>query len=393
MSEEQKNGDDASLNTPGENTPPPSPEEASPAVDTAGNGGSNSVVWITRIVLLLAAAFFVWYIFSDRNTPYTDQGRVTEIILPVTPRVSGYLTEVRVRLHSPVRNGDLLFVVDTTPYALAVKKAEANLENVIQQLGAQGSSVKAAASRVGIARAQLDRALRNYNRTQRIIHKNPGALSQVDIDRVETSLDQARENLANAEANLEKTKKQLGPAGLRNPQLRMAINDLNNAQMQLDWTRIYAPVDGYIESFNLDVGYYCQAGKPLATIVSKEDLWIQANFKENNLTKMKEGDPVKILLDVAPGRIFRGHVRSISYGVSTGNTTRPGKLPAVTTTSTWLRDPQRFPVIVEITDTAAVPLCRAGGQADIVVYTGDHPLLNKIADLRIRINSWLSYVR
>jgi multidrug resistance efflux pump len=354
---------------------------------------ANPVVWTTRIVLVLAAIVFVWYMYSDRFTPYTDQARVTEITIPVVPRVSGNLIDVRVKLHSAVKTNDLLFQIDTSQFALAVKGAEANIENVIQQLGAQGASVKAAASAVGVAKAQLDRAQRNYNRTERVIKKNPGALSQADIDRVETSLSQAVENLANAEANLSKVKKQLGPEGENNPQLKLAINQLNNAQLQLSWTKIFAPTDGYIESLNLDVGYYAQAGKPLATLVSKEDLWIQANLKENNLSKMKPGDKVEFILDIAPGRVFKGTVGSIGYGVQTGNKTTPGDLPDIKSKSSWLQDPQRFPVVIEISDPEVKKLCRAGGQADVVIYTGDHSFLNFIARIRIRINSWLSYVR
>jgi multidrug resistance efflux pump len=353
----------------------------------------NPVVRTMQVVLLLAAIVFVWYVFSDRMTPYTSQSRVKEIIIPVTPRVSGYLIDVRVKLNSVVKANDLLFQIDTTSYALAVRKAIANLENVIQQLGAQSASVKAAASAVGVAKAQLDRAQRNYNRVERIVKKNPGALSQYDIDRVETSLSQAVEKLSNAEANLAKAKKQLGPTGENNPQLRMAINDLDNAQMQLNWTKVYAPADGYIESFNLDVGYYCQAGKPITTLVSKEDLWIQADFKENNLSNLKQGDDVEFILDIAPGKVCKGKVRSIGYGVDDGTKVTPGNLPKISSKSSWLQDPQRFPVIVSVTDTTARRLCRAGGQADVVVYTGKHPLLNAIAKLRIRINTWLSYVR
>jgi multidrug resistance efflux pump len=163
--------------------------------------------------------------------------------------------------------------------------------------------------------------------------------------------------------------------------------------MQLDWTRIYAPTDGYIESFNMDVGYYCQAGKPITTLVSKEDLWIQADFKENNLSNMKIGDKVEFILDVVPGKVFRGKVRSIGYGVDAGNKMSPGDLPKISSKNSWLQDPQRFPVIISMADTAAIRICRAGGQADVVVYTGDHALLNAIAKLRIRINTWLSYVR
>jgi multidrug resistance efflux pump len=353
----------------------------------------NPIVWTTRIVLLLAAIVFVWYVYSDRFTPYTDLARVTEIIIPVVPRVSGNLIDVKIKLHSVVKTNDLLFQIDTSQYALTVKGAEANIENVIQQLGAQSASVKAAASAVGIARAQLDRAQRNYNRTDRIIKKNPGALSQVDIDRVETSLNQAVETLANAEANLTKAKKQLGPEGENNPQLRMAINQLDNAILQLSWTKIFAPTDGYIESFNLDAGYFAQAGKPLVTLVSKENLWIQANFKENNLSKMKTGDEVEFILDAAPGKVFKGIVGSIGYGVQTSNKSTPGDLPDIKSKSSWLQDSQRFPVVIEISGTDVKKLCRSGGQADVVVFTGDHSFLNSIARFRIRINSWLSYVR
>ncbi len=353
----------------------------------------NPVLKTLRIVLLIAAVIFLWYIFSDRFTPYTNQARVTGIIIPVTPRVSGYLVDVKVRLHSAVKANQLLFQIDTSQYVLAVKRAEAYLENVIQQLGAQSAGIKAAASRLGISKAQLDRAQRNYNRVKRITEKNPGALSRRDIDQAETALDQTLEQVASAEANLAKAKIQFGPAGEKNPQLRMAINDLNNAQLQLAWTKIYAPTDGYIESFNMDVGYYCQAGKPIVTLVSKEDLWIQANFKENNLSKMKAGNEADFILDIAPGRIFSGKVRSIGYGVQSGNGAVPGDLPSISGASSWLQDPQRFPVIVTFTDTTAKRLCRAGGQADVVIYTGNRPILNAIAKVRIWINSVLSYLR
>jgi multidrug resistance efflux pump len=353
----------------------------------------DPVIKITYIVLLITAVVFIWYILSDRFTPYTSQARITETTIPITPRVSGYLIDVKIKLHSIVQAGDLLFQIDTTQYYIAVKKAEANLENVAQQLGAQGAAIKAAASSVGVAKAQLDRAQRNYNRTQRIIKKNPGALSQYDIDKVETSLNQALEKLSSAEANLQKTKKQLGITGKDNPMLRIAINDLNNALMQLHWTKIYAPTKGYIECFNLDVGYYCQAGKPLTTLVTKENLYIQANYKENNISNMKIGDNVEFLMDIAPGKIFKGKIQSIGYGVDAGNKANPGDLPKISQSSSWLQDPQRFPVIISVTDSTAISLSRNGGQVDVVVFTGEHSILNAIAKFRLRINSWLSYVR
>ena len=167
-----------------------------------------------------------------------------------------------------------------------------------------------------------------------------------------------------------------------------------NAQLNLEFTTIIAPTVGVIESFDIDLGYYAGAGAPMATLISNSDIWIQADMKENNLSKMKVGNKVKITFDIAPGKIFTGTVRSLGYGVSTADQTNKGSLPKITSKNSWLRDPQRFPVIVSVDDNDTFSkLYRIGGQADIVVYTGDSFILNSLASLRIRLNSWLSYVR
>lgn len=347
----------------------------------------------TISILVLCMVIFYWYVMADRHTPYTDLARVNEIYIPISPRVSGYLTKVNVRLHSHVSYDDVIFEIDKRPYILAVELAEANLENVIQQVGAQSAGVKSAASSVGVATAQLDRAQRNYDRVMRIHDKNPGAMSQSDIDRVETSLNQAVERLASSEANLEKAKVQLGITGPQNPQIRIAINQLETAQLDLEFTNLYANFDGYIESFNVDIGYYCNAGAALATIVSSESKWIQADLKENNLSYLETGDSVHYFFDVAPGRIFSGKIRSIGYGVNSGNSTNKGELPTIKSSSTWLREPQRIPVIIDISNPEAFNLSRNGGQVDIVVFSGDNKWLNKIGEFQLWLNSKLSYIR
>jgi multidrug resistance efflux pump len=351
-----------------------------------------TMVWVTRVVLLISLLIFIWYVQSDRLTPYTTQVRITELIIPITPRVSGYLTDVRVKLNSVVAANDTLFQLDQLPFELAVHKARANVDNATQHMGAQGANVTAAASSVGVAKAQLDRSQRNYDRTQRVLEKNPGAVSQADIDRIETSLDQSIEKLASAEANLTKAQKELGVLGPENPELRLAIAELEQAELNLSYTIIFAPNEGIIESFNVDEGYYGQAGQPLATLVSKQDVWLQADFRENNLSNMKTGDLVKFTLDIAPGKVFEGHVRGIGSGVDGGNAVNPGTLPAIGSSSSWLREPQRFPVTIAFNDDEVLGLCRAGGQAEVVVITGNHGILNAIAGFRIKLNSWLSYV-
>lgn len=355
--------------------------------------GSNSAKVLTIVLLVVASLFLAWYIFSDRYVPYTDLARIKGLMVPVAPRVAGKITGIYIKLHSKVESGDTLFQIDRRPFALAVAKAEANLDNTGQMVAARTASVKSAAGRLGVARAQLDRAERNWARVQKVLEENPGALSQSDRDQAETSLSQATEQVASAEADLERAQQALGISGEDNPQFRAAVKSLEEAQLNLAFTSVVAMEDGYVESFNIDLGYYASPGQPLATLVSEKEYWIQADMKENNISLMQPGDPVEIALDVAPGTVYQGVVQSIGYGVSTGNTNR-GDLPGVSSSQGWLRDPQRFPVIVKINRSdKSLPALRLGGQADVVVYTGDHGLLNAIGKLRIRFMSWISYVR
>jgi multidrug resistance efflux pump len=349
---------------------------------------------ITLIVLLISVLFFVWYITSERHTPYTDQARIKGLVTPITSRVSGNIIDIRIQLHSNVKVGDTLFQIDPLPYQIAVLKAEANIDNTTQSVAASTSSVKSAAGRLGVAKAQLDRAQRNWNRVESVMKENDGALSENDKDQSETALLTANEQVASSEANLDRAKQSLGDSGPDNPKIRAALKDLEKAQLDLAFTTIIASTDGVIESFDLDLGYFAAAGQPLTTLISKTDLWIQADLKENNMSLMNVGDPVKFTLDIDPGKIYEGSVRSMGFGAATDKPNKGG-LPNIDSKTGWLRDPQRFPIIIGLnsTDDTFQKKIRIGGQADIVVYTGSNRLLNTLASFRIRFNSWLSYVR
>ncbi len=369
---------------------PPSNEEV---IKESKKGKFSPIKLITWTVLFICLLIFVWYVKADRHTPYTDQARVQQLILPITPRVSGYITKVNVRLHSKVSAGDTLFEIDKRPLIVALNKAEADVDNTAQQMGAGSAEVKSAASNVGVAEAALDRAQRNYNRMEKVYATNPGAVSQVDRDRVETSLDQAVEKLSSANATLEKSKRTLGIVGPENPQLRAAISALQKAELDIQFSTIIAESDGFIESFNVELGYYCSIGQPLATFISYQDVWVQADMRENNLSYIKPGDKVEFVLDVVPGKIFQSSISSVGYGVSTSNDVNRGGLPIVGSSSSWLREPQRFPVIFYIKDPELLNYVRSGGQVDVLVYTGDSSFLNWVGHIQIWLVSMLSYVR
>lgn len=347
---------------------------------------------ITLMVLIISGLFFVWYILSDRYTPYTDQARIQGLITPVSPRVSGFVTDIKVKLHSQVKSGDVLFQLDKRPFEIAIEIAEANIDNTNQSIAASSASVKSSAGKLGVARAQLERAERNWARVEKVMKENEGALSAADKDQAETALLQATEQVASAEASLERAKQSLGESGPDNPKIRSAIQNLEQAQLELQFATIVAPTDGVIESFDVDLGYYASAGQPITTLISNTDVWIQANMKENNLSQMELGDEVEFSLDIAPGKIFKGKVRSMGFGVATDETNKGG-LPSISEKKGWLQDPQRFPVIISHDDPEVKELFRLGGQVDVVVYTGNSFILNAIAAFRIRLISFLSYVR
>jgi multidrug resistance efflux pump len=348
---------------------------------------------ITLIVLAVVAVVFIWYVASDRITPYTSQARVQGLTVPIMPQVSGYLVDVRVRLHDVVEPGDTLMQLDRRQYEVAVRNAEASLDAAQQQVGALMATVRSSEGRLGVARAQLDRAQRNFDRVQAVQAENPGALSQADIDRAETSLAQAVERVSSAEADLDRAIQQLGETGPNNPTLRAAEAALEKARLDLGFTTLRATSRGGIESFRLDVGQFAAAGQPLAMFVSTHDVWIEADMRENNISNIKAGDRVEFTLDVAPGRIFKGTVSSVGYGVGQPGGESPGALPTVEGASGWLRDPQRFPVVVRFNADETQGLMRVGGQVDVIVYTDGNFILNTIGKLRIRLSSLLSYVR
>ena len=372
-----------------------SPEESIKETSTTSEETpkKSPIKLITTIVFLISLLFFTWYILAERHTPYTDQARIKGLITPVTPRVSGNVTKINVRLHKKIQEGDTLFELDKKPFLIAIAKAEANIENTTQSVSASGSTVKSAKGKLGVATAQLERAERNWKRVEKVMKENSGALSANDVDQAETSYLQAIEQVASAEANLERSRQSLGDSGPDNPKIRAARNDLEQAKLNLEFATVTAPTNGVIESFNIDLGYYAATGQPLTTLISSNDVWIQADMKENNLSLMEVGDPVKFTFDIAPGKIFEGKIRSMGFGVSTEETNKGG-LPTISSKSGWLRDPQRFPVIIDIENANEISrLFRLGGQVDVVVYTGNHAFLNTLASFRIKLNSWLSYVR
>ncbi len=371
---------------------PDEPETSGSEGNVQASRERDPVRRITWIVLSVCAALFVWHLVSDRFTPSTDQARVRGFVVPIAPKVSGTIKQIKVDINQLVKKDDVLFKIDPLDYEIAVQAAQAALDTTGQQIGVETASIQSAAANVGDNNAQLTKAQRDLDRLQRVAKIDPGAVSKVSLDNAQAAVEQAKSRLEGAEADLEKARQQLGRGGKNNPKIRAALSALEKARLDLARTTIYAPADGYVTNLQVDIGHYAKAGQPLVTFLSDTEVWIQADMRENSIGNIKEGNPVDILLDIAPGRIFKGQVLSIGFGVDKGQGGYLGSLPTIKGTGGWLRDAQRFPIIIKFTDDKAQGLRLLGGQADVMVYTGNNFILNPFGWLWIRFLSILSYV-
>ncbi len=344
----------------------------------------------TLIVAFICVVLFALYVLTDRHTPYTDSARVNGFVVPIVAEVSGYLVKVQADPNEAVAPGTVLARIDPSRYQLAVEQAAAALELAGQEVGAGTASVETAQAQLVAARANLDNTRVQAGRILAVEEK--GVVTRAQADEARARVAQAEADLASAEAELERAKEQLGSQGQDNPRIRRALADLQEAQLDLARTELQAPSVGGVTNLQVDVGSYVKSGQPIMTFVSGNDVWIEADMRENSLGNIKPGDRAEILLDVAPGRLFEGVVDSIGPGVEIKSAGAPGDLPTPSAPKTWLRDAQRFPVIIRFVDQEAAGLRRVGGQADVVVYTGSNPLTNALGWVVIRLASILSYV-
>lgn len=365
--------------------------EEAPAAQPPVQSDHDPVRRFTRIVLIVIAMLFVWYVLSDRFAPWTDQARVQTFVVPITPKVSGKVKHVAVVENQVVDAGDLLVEIDPREYELALQRAEAALEIAGQSTGADTAGVRAAEATLGTVRAELRGVKQESERVERMFRQDAGAVSQSARDEARSTFEQALAQEANAVAELERAKEQLGKGGDDNPRVRDAIAALEQARIDLAETKLQAPSDGGITNLIVDEGHYAKKGSPLLTFISFSDQWIQANFRENSVANIRAGQPVDIVLDMRPGKVFEGVVVSRGYAVKQESGGTTGDLITIRASSGWLRDAQRFPVIIDFADNEAAGYRFNGGQADVQVY-GDNAVLNAFGWVWIRLMSLFSYV-
>jgi len=383
-------------NEPKPPSPPAAPAGPPAAVATEQPppkpGGGSRVGAI--IVLVLIVFSLTWYFVSDRLTPHTSQARVQAFVVPVAAEVAGQVLKVHVKNNDEVQAGQALFDIDPEPYRITLQRSRSDYETVRRSFNASGSTVEAAQAGVQSADAQLVYAQQDTKRLEQIYAEDPGAISLRRVQNSQAALISAVSKKKSAEADLQKARESAGERNENNAQLISARSAVEKAELDLKRTKVVAPSRGVVNDLRTDVGQYAQPGAPAMTLIAVHDLWINADMTENNLGNIKPGDPVDIVLDVMPGEVLKGRVRSVGGGVGTGQPAQAGALPKVENSRDWLRQAQRFPVAVEFDPAEAKRLqaVKIGGQANVLVYTGDHPVMNWLGAVFMSLTSYLTYL-
>lgn len=387
--------------TDNSSTTEPDPPTPTPATAETGTGtGTEKTAatakdpvrqWTIR-VLLLSVILLAYYLAADRLTPLSTQARVHALVVPIAPEVGGTVTAVAVSNNQVVQPGDLLFRIDDKNYRLALASAEASLQTARQATGASAAAVSAAEAGVKSAQANLDRASQDAIRLRRIKSQDAGAISDRRIESSEAALIVAQQQLEAARANLEQARQNFGDEGDLNSRVQQALAAMEQAKLNLARTAVLAPTAGVVTDVRVDTGNFAAAGAPQMTFIATDEVWVQADFTENNLGHVDRDDPVEIAFDVFPGRVFEGRVRATGYGVAVDSAPL-GSLPSIQNDRQWLRSAQRFPVIVEFElPPEETRRLKVGAQASVIIYSDEGLVFNSLGKLSMRIGSLLSYL-
>ena len=346
---------------------PSEPSTMQPA--SASNGGNKKI----KALIILASAIIIagwfgltWFISSKSNIE-TDNAFIEARILPVSSKVSGTVARVLVSDNQFVKQGDLLLEIDQRDYQLQIAKAAAGVGMAENESGGEQQKVEGARAALQSARARFDQALLDQTRAEKLYGRD--VLPKEQLDRVTTARKVSEAQLKEAEESFKRFQAEAGLAVKTGNKARIMQRraQLDEAQLQLSYTKIFAPRDGYITRKSVEEGVNIQAGQPLMALVPLQDAWITANYKERQITWMKPGQKVEFTVDAYPGKIFSGKVDSIMAGTGAAFSL----LPPENATGNYVKVVQRVPVKITIDrNTDPEHLLRVGMSVIPVVKTG-----------------------
>ncbi len=334
-----------------ENASPPSPTQNGRTEAAAGHPRTKNrrgfLLRLLGVVVLLALiAWGLWYFLDGRWYESTDDAYVNGNVVQITPQVPGTVVSIGADDGDRVRTGQVLVQFDPSDADVALAEAKANLANTVRKVRGLYSSVNGAQADVAARKVAVDKARADYNR--RVALAKSGAISAEELSHASDELTSAESGLISSQQQYQTSKVLVDDTVVAShPDVQVAAARLRAAFLDDVRTTLVAPVDGYVAKRSVQVGQRVQPGAPLMAVVPLHGVWVDANFKETQLAKMRLGQPVEIDSDVYGGKVsYKGKVESL--GVGTGSAF--SLLPAQNATGNWIKIVQRIPVRVFFDD-------------------------------------------
>jgi multidrug resistance efflux pump len=339
---------------------------------TAALGG---IFLITGILLVM-----------NYNHPFTKSARIYFTTTPIMPTVKGRVVEVPVKPNEPLKEGDVLFRIDSRPYQYVVDQKKALLAEAEQNVKQLKAAADQAASTVEKVRVQVKLAQDEYARQEQLFEKK--VIAQAALDIATRNIDAAKQALAESQSAADKARlayeSEIGGVNTTVARLRA---ELDEAQYDLDQTVTRAPGPGYVTQMALRPGMYVIPAplRPVMVFIHTDDQELAAGFQQNSLQRVRPGDEAEIAFDALPGQIIKGKVRHVIDAIATGQLQATGALQDM---GASMAD-GRAVAIMDDTSGYNLP---GGSAAQVAVYT---PFAHHFAIIRrilLRMRSWENYV-
>jgi multidrug resistance efflux pump len=353
----------------------PSPPPESRAVTRRRIEIGPFLITLAAVVLAGLLGWKMWDVYM--GAPWTRDATVRAYVVTMAPEVAGRIVELHVVDNKYVRNGDLLLVIDPTNFRIAVsqseaavQQAQANVQNIDAQMNVQQAQISASEAQLQLGRAALVFAQQQADRSRKLAKDGWGTVQ--NAQQFTSQLNQQEATVRSAQENLNQTRRQVETLKAQRLSaeagLAQAKAQLNQSQVNLERTRIFAPVDGYVTNLLAQLGNFVNVGVNTISLVDADSFWIDGYFEETNLAPIRVGDPAQIKL-VGRDQIVRGHVDSIARAINVANAQPNNQGVAnVNPIFTWVRLAQRIPVRIHIDEVPPNVVLSAGMTATVEIH-------------------------
>ena len=281
-----------------------------------------------NLAVIAVVAWFAYQAFEEYiSNPWTRDGQVRGNVIQVAPRVSGMVINIPVIDNQAVSAGDLLFELDQEPFQIALAQAEANLKRA--RISSKASKIE-------------------FDRLKEIQARDPGAVSQKDLNRREANYLQSLS------------------------QIDVAQETVRNARLNLRYTKVHASVDGYVSNVDFQIGTQAVANTPILALVESASFWVFGYFRESQIGRFAIGDQARVTLMAYPDRPLDGTVESLGWGIAPSDGNQGVKLlPSIKPVFQWIRLAQRIPVRIKLDELPEGVELRFGLTASVMVMAND----------------------